>query len=261
MKKIVLSGFMASMLMLPVAALADGETTGSSTPLTTKNYVDDGLRAVYKASKTYTDSKIGDSTTGMTKDVNDLKAIVNGSGTNPGLDKIINGDGTNLGLNDIIKGDGTTANPGLINDVAALDTQINGTNGLADDIAALDTQINGNGTTTGLADDVDTLKNTIGDATTEGTLAYKVEQLQSSSTVYTAGNGINIDTTNDNTISVKAGEGLAVDSTTKNITIDGLANTKAEGNTTKMYVYKNGTLSEMPVQDTWDTSFDFDPND
>ena len=130
MKKIVLSGFMASMLMLPVAALADGETTGSSTPLTTKNYVDDGLRAVYKASKTYTDSKIGDSTTGMTKDVNDLKAIVNGSGTNPGLDKIINGDGTNLGLNDIIKGDGTTANPGLINDVAALDTQINGTNGL-----------------------------------------------------------------------------------------------------------------------------------
>ena len=239
MKKIVLSGFMASMLMLPVAALADGETTGSSTPLTTKNYVDDGLRAVYKASKTYTDSKIGDSTTGMTKDVNDLKAIVNGSGTNPGLDKIINGDGTNLGLNDIIKGDGTTANPGLINDVAALDTQINGTNGLADD--------------------VDTLKNTIGDATTEGTLAYKVEQLQSSSTVYTAGNGINIDTTNDNTISVKAGEGLAVDSTTKNITIDGLATTKATGNTTKMYVYKNGALVPMDVETTWDDDFDFDP--
>lgn len=249
MKKIVLSGFMASMLMLPVAALADGETTGTSTPLTTKNYVDEGLRAVYKASKTYTDSKIGDSTTGMTKDVNDLKAIVNG-------------DGTSLGLNDIIKGDGTTANPGLINDVAALDTQINGTDGLADDIAALDTQINGNGTTTtGLAGDVDTLKNTIGDATTEGTLAYKVEQLQSSSTVYTAGNGINIDTSDNNTISVKAGEGLTVDATTKNITIDGLATTKAAGNTTKMYVYKNGTLSEMPVQDTWDTDFDFDPND
>lgn len=259
MKKIVLSGFMASMLMLPVAALADGETTGSSTPLTTKNYVDDGLRAVYKASKTYTNTALGT----LPTDVANLKTTINGDGTaaNPGLDKIINGDGTNLGLNDIIKGDGTTANPGLINDVAALDTQINGTNGLADDIAALDTQINGNGTTTGLADDVDTLKNTIGDATTEGTLAYKVEQLQSSSTVYKAGNGINIDTTNDNTISVKAGEGLAVDSTTKNITIDGLATTKATGNTTKMYVYKNGTLSEMPVQDTWDTSFDFDPND
>lgn len=253
---------MASMLMLPVAALADGETTGSSTPLTTKNYVDDGLRAVYKASKTYTDSKIGDSTTGMTKDVNDLKAIVNGSGTNPGLDKIINGDGTSLGLNDIIKGDGTTANPGLINDVAALDTQINGTNGLADDIATLDTQINGNGTTTtGLAGDVDTLKNTIGDATTEGSLAYKVEQLQSSSTVYKAGDGINIDTTNDNTISVKAGEGLTVDATTKNITIDGLATTKATGNTTKMYVYKNGALVPMDVETTWDDDFDFDPND
>ena len=245
MKKIVLSGFMASMLMLPVAALADGETTGSSTPLTTKNYVDDGLRAVYKASKTYTDSKIGDSTTGMTKDVNDLKAIVNGNGTNPGLDKIINGDGTSLGLNDIIKGDGTTANPGLINDVAALDTQING---------------NGT-TTTGLVGDVDTLKNTIGDATTEGTLAYKVEQLKSSSTVYTAGNGINIDTSDDNKISVKAGEGLAVDATTKNITIDGLATTKAEGNKTKMYVYKNGTLVPMDVETTWDDDFDFDPND
>ena len=232
MKKVMLTGLMGTMLAVPAFA------TDTST-VTTKNYVDDGLRAVYKASKTYTDTALGT----LPTDVASLKTTVNGDGTaaNPGLNKIVNGDGTNLGLNEIVKGNGTT------------------TTGLVGDIAALDTQINGDGTTTGLAGDVAALQQTVGDETTAGTLAYKVNQLESSSTVYTAGNGINIDTANDNTISVKAGEGLAVDSTTKNITIDGLATTKTSGNTDKMYVYKNGALTEMPVVDTWDTSFDFDP--
>ena len=212
MKKVMLTGLMGTMLAVPAFA-ADTST------VTTKNYVDDGLRAVYKASKTYTDTALGT----LPTDVANLKTTVNGDGTaaNPGLNKIVNGDGTNLGLNEIVKGNGTT--------------------------------------TTGLVGDIAALQQTVGDATTAGTLAYKVNQLESSSTVYTAGNGINIDTANDNTISVKAGEGLAVDSTTKNITIDGLATTKASGNTDKMYVYKNGALTEMPVVDTWDTDFDFEP--
>jgi hypothetical protein len=212
MKKVMLTGLMGTMLAVPAFA------TDTST-VTTKNYVDDGLRAVYKASKTYTNTALGT----LPTDVANLKTTVNGDGTaaNPGLNKIVNGDGTNLGLNEIVKGNGTT--------------------------------------TTGLVGDIAALQQTVGDATTAGTLAYKVNQLESSSTVYTAGNGINIDTANDNTISVKAGEGLAVDSTTKNITIDGLATTKASGNTDKMYVYKNGALTEMPVVDTWDTDFDFEP--
>lgn len=47
MKKIAFSGFMASMLMVTGAAFAAGETNTAS--LTTKGYVDAGLKAVYKA--------------------------------------------------------------------------------------------------------------------------------------------------------------------------------------------------------------------
>ena len=194
MKKIIFSGFMGALLSVP--AFAAGETS-----LTTKGYVDDGLRAVYNASKSYTDGKVGDSTTGLTKDVNDLKNVVNGDGTNPGL-------------NEIVTGDGTAQNTGLVGDVAALDEQINGTNGLADDVTAL--------------------QNTVGDTTTAGTLAYKVAQLENNpSTQYNAGTGIDI--------------------TNGAISVDGLATTQAAGNTTKMYIYQNGALTEMPVVSSWST--------
>ena len=193
MKKIIFSGFMGAILAGP--ALADGSS------VTTKNYVDDGLRAVYSASKGYTD----------------------------------------------------TAVAGVAGSVSTLNTQINGANGLAE-------QINGNGLTTfGLAGDVATLQQTIGDTSTPDTLAFKVNQLESSSTGYTPGDGIAIDTTNNNnTISVDAGAGVTFDANNK-LTIDGLATTQASGNTTTMYVYKNGALVPMDVETTWDKNFDFDP--
>ena len=258
MKKLMLTGFMGVMLAVPAFATEPDPNAGS---LTTKGYVDDGLRAVYGASKGYTDTIIGN----LPTDVANLKTTVNC-------------DGTNLGLNEIVKGNGTTTT-GLVGDIATLDNQINGngttTFGLAGDVDALDKQINGDGTnmgldeqingngttTTGLAGDVAALQQTVGDASTPDTLAYKVNQLESSSTVYTPGNGINIDTANNNTISVKAGDGLTFDATSHEVTIDGLATTQETANQDKMYIYKNGALSEMPVQTTWDPNFDFDPND
>lgn len=166
MKKIIFSGFMGAMLAVPAFA-ADG------TSLTTKNYVDDGLRAVYSASKSYTDSVIT----------------------------------------------GTQENPGLNPRVTQLET------------------------------DVDTLADTIGDSdmgttadTVTGAISELKQQIESldgitdTDTTYAAGDGITIDTNNNNTISV-----------------DGLATTKASGNTTKMYIYQNGALTEMPVASTWST--------
>ncbi len=193
MKKIIFSGFMGALLSVP--AFAAGETS-----LTTKGYVDDGLRAVYNASKSYTDSKVGDSTTGLTKDVNDLKNVVNGDGTNPGL-------------NEIVTGDGTAQNTGLVGDVAALQNAIGDgtTSGLAKEVSDLDTQVNGNG---GLDDRVTALEN-------------------NPSAQYTAGDGIDI--------------------TNGAISVDGLATTQAAGNTTKMYIYQNGALTEMPVVSSWST--------
>ena len=237
MKKVMLTGLMGVMLAVPAFATEPDPNAGS---LTTKGYVDDGLRAVYKASKTYTDTALGT----LPTDVANLKTTIDGTQQNPGLKEIvvgngtttfglngdvadlketINGDGTNLGLNEIVKGNGTT--------------------------------------TTGLVGDVEALQQTVGDASTPDTLAFKVNQLESSSTVYTPGNGINIDTANNNTISVKAGDGLTFDATSHEVTIDGLATTQETANQDKMYIYKNGALSEMPVQTTWDPNFDFDPND
>ena len=181
--------------LLSVPAFAAGETS-----LTTKGYVDDGLRAVYNASKSYTNSKVGDSTTGLTKDVNDLKNVVNGDGTNPGL-------------NEIVTGDGTAQNTGLVGDVAALQNAIGDgtTSGLAKEVSDLDTQVNGNG---GLDDRVTALEN-------------------NPSATYTEGTGIDI--------------------TNGSISVDGLATTQAAGNTTKMYIYQNGALTEMPVASSWST--------
>lgn len=93
MKKVMFSGVMA-LLVGTSAAVADDSTT-----LTTKNYVDSGLRAVYQkaqtaesaastASETATaasdkvdalESVIGDSTDGLVKDVADLQGVVGDS--------------------------------------------------------------------------------------------------------------------------------------------------------------------------------------
>lgn len=221
MKKIVFAGFMGALVAGP--AFADGSS------LTTKNYVDDGLRAVYQASKGYTDTTVGT----LPTRVGALETAVGNSSSGLVADV--------AALDELINGDGTTSNPGLAADVSALDTQINGdgttTNpGLAADVSSIETILNGDGTTANPG------------------LVATVAGLSAASTTYTAGDGIAIDTTNNNTISVNAGDGLTFDATTHEVTIDGLATTQASGNTTKMYVYQNGVLTEMPVESDWATN-------
>lgn len=82
MKKIVFSGFMASVLMASSAAFADE----SATALTTKNYVDSGLRAVYRVATGAENgavkdlqTAVGDSTGGLVKDVTALQTTVGSS--------------------------------------------------------------------------------------------------------------------------------------------------------------------------------------
>ena len=75
MKKSALYGLLGSMLVVSGAAYAEDE---NSTPaqLATTNYVDTGLRAVYKKASTDLKNAVGDDTAGLTKDVADLKQQV-----------------------------------------------------------------------------------------------------------------------------------------------------------------------------------------
>lgn len=109
MKKIIFSGFMGAMLAVPAFAV-DG------TSLTTKNYVDDGLRAVYSASKSYTDS------------------VITGTQENPGLNPRVTQLETDVDtLADTI-GDsdmGTTA-PTVTGAISELKQQIESLDGITD---------------------------------------------------------------------------------------------------------------------------------
>lgn len=117
MKKVMFSGVMA-LLVGTSAAVADDSTT-----LTTKNYVDSGLRAVYNIAKPAADA-IGNASSGLIKDVNDLKDAV--------------GDSTD----------------GLVKDVADLqDTIGDSTDGLVKDVADLQDTV-GNTALTTTADTV-----------------------------------------------------------------------------------------------------------
>ena len=97
MKKILLPGLLSVTLLSPLSAMADPEPTPavvSPSALTTKSYVDVGLRAVYNVATsaqstantaasgvTGLQNVVGDNTTGLVKDVNDLKTTVNDAST------------------------------------------------------------------------------------------------------------------------------------------------------------------------------------
>jgi len=176
MNKIMFSGFMASIVAASSTAMADGVASS----LTTKNYVDSGLRAVYSTASS-----------ASTKADNALSQLETISGTLGGTDS------------------------GLVSDVVDLQATV------------------GNASS-GLVRDVDALESAVGD-NTRG-LVYRVNMLEATSHEYTAGNGVTINSNDGvNTVGIK---GMT-------------AATETDG---KMYVFKNGSLSEMPVEDTWDDS-------
>ncbi len=213
MKKIVFSGFMASVLMASSAAFADDNTT-----LTTKNYVDSGLREVYKVATGAENgavkdlqTAVGDSTGGLVKDVADLKTAV--------------GDSTDGLVKDVddLKGTVGDSTDGLVKDVDDLKGTVgDSTNGLVKDVDDLQ-------------GDVTTLKTTVGDASSG--LVKRVNDLEESSIVYTAGKGI----------SVTPGANTGDPAT---ISLNGAPST----NDGKTYIFKDGTLEELPIVNTWNAS-------
>ena len=98
-----------------------------------------------------------------------------------------------------------------------------------DKVTELREEINGDGTTAGLSGDVAQLKETVGDENSG--LVKKVNELSVGNRVYTAGDGVNI--------SVNSETGTGV------VSVSGAAATTEAGNTDKMYVFKNGTLTPM----------------
>ena len=171
--------------------------------LTTKKYVNDGLSFVYKVANGTENGA-----------VKNLQATV---------------------------GDNTT---GLIKDVADVQNALSdGNNGLINvgDLAnAVGAKGTGGAAGTGLAGEVQSLQNTIGDATNG--LVKKVNDLEASSNVYTAGTGVVV-TTGEND-----------DPTTIGIAVPSNAQNGAK------YVFQSngaggGTWTQMEVADTWDPSF------
>ena len=159
MKKIVFSGFMASVLMASSAAFADE----SATALTTKNYVDSGLRAVYRVA---TGAENGA--------VKDLQTTVGKAGTGDEASTGLVGDVE--ALQDAIgtAGTGGNAGTGLTGNVESLQSDVGD---LQDDVTALQTTV---GTSaSGLVKDVADLQSAVDD-------------LEAASQEYVAGTGINI---------------------------------------------------------------------
>jgi hypothetical protein len=187
--------------MVSAAAYADDNTT-----LTTKNYVDSGLRAVYQAANTGLATKADASTVSAlqtavegkadTSTVNTALAGKADASTVTALSNVVNGDGENNGLvqtvanlkaavesNDYsslatkvtdlenIVGDSES---GLVNQVSTLETALNGENGLNNKVSTLQTTVSGKAD----ASTVTALSNVVnGDGENDG-LVQKVSALQ-----------------------------------------------------------------------------------
>ncbi len=233
MKKRVLYSLLTSLAVFSTAAYAEDAPTSA---LTTKGYVDSGLKYVYDSIKDEVTDVQGDITNLQTAlsdgnggliDVSDLQDTI-GTATNgntPGTGLI----GDIEDLQDAVgtAGNGNTPGTGLTGDIEALQDTI-GTAG------------SGNTPGTGLTGDIEALQDTIGDA--NGGLVKRVNDLESSSNVYTAGDGI----------AVTAGANQGDPAT---ISLD-LGTTAA--NTT--YVYKtdangDGSWQALEVEDSWDHGF------
>lgn len=228
MKKSVLYSLMASVSMFSIGAHAED---ASPSALTTKGYVDTGLKYVY-------DSIKGD-VTNVQGDITNLQtALSDGNGGLIDVGDLKDSVGT--------AGVGNTPGTGLIGDVEALQDTVGDSNsGLVKDVAdntsdisALETTVGDN--TGGLVKDVADLKTAVGDNTAG--LVKRVNDLESSSIVYTAGDGIKV-----------TPGATSSDPSTIELNIN-----NAQNNTT--YVYKtdnsgNGTWQAMEVEDSWNPEF------
>lgn len=163
MNKRVLYGLMASVSMFSIAAYADPAPVAdaSNSALTTKGYVDTGLKYVYDSIQGDVNNVQGDITNLQT-------ALSDGNGGLVDVSDLKDAIGT--------AGAGNTPGTGLIGDVEALQDTIGDANGgLVKDVADN-------------TSDISALETTVGDNT--GGLVKRVNDLENSSIVYTAGDGI-----------------------------------------------------------------------
>lgn len=162
MKKKLLYSLMASLSMISVGAYAEPVTDDSTAALTTKGYVDAGLKYVYDSIQ----SDVGDIQGDITNLQNTVGAPASGGNAATGL------VGDVAGLQDAIgtAGVGNTPGTGLTGDVEALQD-------------ALD---DGNGNLI----DVSQLKDTVGDDSSG--LVKRVNELEAASQEYIEGTGIDI---------------------------------------------------------------------
>ena len=126
MKRLVYGSIAVIALMATSGAMA--EVTSAS--LTTKGYVDAGLKYVHDEIKSVDEvvNGNGTTTTGLVGAVEDLQEAVNGDGSTPGLSEIVNGNGTTTtGLVGAVgtAGDGTAGSgTGLTGRVEDLELQM-----------------------------------------------------------------------------------------------------------------------------------------
>lgn len=160
MKKSVLYSLMASVSMFSIGAYAEDASTSA---LTTKGYVDTGLKYVY-------DSIKGD-VTNVQGNITDIQnALSDGNGGLVDVGDLANTVGTA----------GSQGNPGtgLIGNVEALQDTVGDLN------SGLVKAVSDN------TSDISALETTVGDA--NGGLVKRVNDLETSSIVYTAGDGIKV---------------------------------------------------------------------
>ena len=100
---------------------------------------------------------------------------------------------------------------------------------------------------TQLETDVDTLADTIGDSdmgttadTVTGAISELKQQIES------------LDGITDTNTTYAAGDGITISGANNAVSVKGLSDTTG-ANASKMYIYQNGALTEMPVASTWST--------
>lgn len=226
MKKIAFSGLMTSLFVMTGAAFADE----SATALTTKNYVDSGLRAVYQKA-----SAAESAASANTSSITALQSAVNQHA------ELIDG------LTSAI-GDGES---GLVADVAGLQSAMSAIESAGyltlDDIAgkadqsaldALSSTVSGlSSAVSGKADqsavdalsaNVSGLETAVAGKASQSALDALQSQINALDTTYTGTNGVLV-----------SGQNVGL-----NVTAE----------TGKMYVYTSSGWDEIPVENTWDSS-------
>ena len=254
MKKIAFSGFMASILMITGAAFAAGETNTAS--LTTKGYVDKGLRDLYSA----VGSKLGSGANGYDIDAKTLK--VGGADVLTSADIADKADVTTVtALSSAI------ADKADADDLTALSSTVAGKADASSVYTKAEIDEAGFLTTADVADKADAttvtaLSSTVNalstavsskaDATTVTALSSTVAGKADANSVYTKTEIDNAGYLTSADVAVYTGTGLVTVDANHQISLntDGL-------DSTAMYVFKDGAWSELDINGTFPTDFNF----